>query len=254
VENLSRDFIVTYKNETYHSDDIIIAVAGNMEHDDLLRLLCGRFDRVNPRALDSMHAAPVQLSGCDLVEKDLEQVHLCLGVRGVSQTDERRYEAYLINAILGGSMSSRLFQEVRERKGLAYSIYSYMTSYADAGSLAVYAGTSPEHLDELLDITLGEMKKLKVDAVSPAELQSAKDQIKGNIMLSLESSDNRMSKLAKNEIYFGDYQSLDAIMSGFERVTPESLSRVCNELFSDESMTLVMLGRVGGRHVGGLSL
>jgi len=254
VENLSRDFIVTYKNDTYHSGDVIITVAGNMEHDELLRLLRDKFERIVPSSTDCLDTAPVQLSGFELVEKDLEQVHLCLGVQGVSQTDERRYEAYLLNAILGGSMSSRLFQEVREKKGLAYSIYSYMASYADAGSLTVYAGTSQEHLDELLDITFNEMKKLKSDVVSPAELESAKEQIKGNIMLSLESSDNRMSKLAKNEIYYGGYQSLDAIMEGVDRVTSESLNRVCNDLFHEESVTLVMMGRVSGRHVGGLSL
>lgn len=254
VESFSRDYLLSYKNEAYHSADVIITVAGNMEHDDLLRLLYDRFEGVESRSVEYAGKSPVQLSGCEVVEKDLEQVHLCLGVPGVSQTDERRYEAYLLNAILGGSMSSRLFQEVREKKGLAYSIYSYMTSYADAGSLAVYAGTSPEQLDELIDITLGEMRRIKTDTVSPAELQAAKDQIKGNILLSLESSDNRMSKLAKNEIYFGGYQSLDAIMEGFDRVTSESLNQVCNELFREESTTLVMMGRINHCHVGGLSL
>ncbi len=254
VESFSRDCLMTYKDEAYHSADVIITVAGNLDHDELLRFLTGRFGGVEERAVDGVGAAPVQLNGCEVVEKDLEQVHLCLGVPGISQTDERRHEAYLLNSILGGSMSSRLFQEVREKKGLAYSIYSYMTSYADAGSLAVYAGTSPEQLDELIEITVGEMRRLKHEAVSPAELQAAKDQIKGNILLSLESSDNRMSKLAKNEIYFGAYQSLDAIMAGFDRVSPESLNRVCNELFCEECATLVMLGRVDGQRVWELSL
>lgn len=254
IESLSRDFIVAYKNESYHAEDIIITVAGNVEHVDLLRLLGGRFDHLAPRSASVPVISPSQLSRFEQVEKDLEQIHLCLGVKGVSQTDERRYEAYLLNAILGGGMSSRLFQEVREKMGLAYSIYSYMTSYADAGSLAVYAGTSHDHLDDLVQITLQEMGKLKTDDVSPVELESAKEQIKGNIMLSLESSDNRMSKLAKNEIYFGDYQSLAAIMDGLDRVTPESLHKVCNELFREESMTLVMMGRVGDHRISGLSL
>jgi predicted Zn-dependent peptidase len=181
-------------------------------------------------------------------------VHFCLGLKGVSQVDERRYEAYLLNSILGGSMSSRLFQEVREKKGLAYSIYSYLTSYADAGSLAVYAGTSQEQLNDVIDITLRELRQLRENTVASTELEAAKEQLKGNIMLSLESSDNRMSKLAKNEIYFGKNQPLDSIMHGFDRVTSASLQQVSSELLSGDNFTLVMMGRVGAAHFNGVTL
>ena len=141
-------------------------------------------------------------------------------------------------------MSSRLFQEVREKKGLAYSIYSYISSHSDTGSLAIYAGTSPEQLAEVIDITLLEMRRFKREPLPSNELDAVKEQIKGNLLLSLEGSDNRMTKLAKNEIYFGSYQSLREIMEGLDRVTPESLMDVSTQLFDDRFFTLVLMGKV----------
>ncbi len=142
-------------------------------------------------------------------------------------------------------MSSRLFQEVREKAGLAYAIYSYMAAHSDTGSLAVYAGTGRESLDEVLELTLQELKRLKTDVVSSIELESAKEQLKGNILLSLESSDNRMSKLAKNEIYFGRYQPFEEIIEGFDRVTARSLQDLCESLFDERCATLVLMGKEG---------
>jgi predicted Zn-dependent peptidase len=181
-----------------------------------------------------------------MIERDLEQVHLCLGTRGLAQNHPRRFEAFILNTILGGSMGSRLFQEVREKKGLAYSIYSYMASHSDAGSLVVYAGASPERIREVIDITLRELSRLKTTPVSCEELTSAREQLKGNLLLSLESSDNRMTKLAKNEIYFGRYQSLEEIMAGFDSVTVESLQDLARQFFDDTFFTLELMGRLDG--------
>ncbi len=244
VGGLSREAIIAFRDDNYRAEDIIIAAAGRITHDELLGLIAGQFDAVSAGTRAPAVNAPDYGKNVLTVEKDLEQVHLCLGTRALAQNHPQRYEAFILNTVLGGSMSSRLFQEVREKKGLAYSIYSYISSHSDTGSLAVYAGTSPERMDEVLDITLKEIRRLTREPLSPFELDAAKEQIKGNLLLSLEGSDNRMTKLAKNEIYFGSYQSLREIMEGLDRVTPESLIELSEQLFDDRFFTLVLLGKV----------
>jgi predicted Zn-dependent peptidase len=246
VGGLSRDFIVSYRNEKYCAEDIIIAAAGKVDHQELLHSLREMCGRIPTGSRKKAVRRPTYRKTVAVVEKDLEQVHLCLGLKALPQDNEHRYEAHIMNTILGGSMSSRLFQEVREKLGLAYAIYSYMVAHSDAGSLAVYAGTSQESLSQVIDLTLREFKRLKTEAVSGIELDSAKEQLKGNILLSLESSDNRMSKLAKNEIYFGRHQPLQEIMEGFDRVTAKSLQGLSEHLFNDRHVTLALMGKEGG--------
>jgi len=245
VGGLTRDFIVNYRNEKYRAEDIIIAAAGKVNHKELLRLIKEIFERIPASSLKKNGRSPECKKSVVVVEKDLEQVHLCLGLKALAQDDEHRYEAHIMNTILGGSMSSRLFQEVREKKGLAYAIYSYMAAHFDSGYLAVYAGTSHESLDEVIELTLREFRRLKTKTVSKIELDSAKEQLKGNILLSLESSDNRMSKLAKNEIYFGRHQPLEEIMEGFDNVTSKALRNLCETLFDDRYVTLALMGKKG---------
>jgi predicted Zn-dependent peptidase len=246
VGKLDRNFLIGYMNDYYRADDIIIAAAGNVDHRDLLHLFSDLCNSVPSGSGKKTTRLPRYKKNVSLVEKDLEQVHLCLGLKSLPQDHERRYEAYIMNTILGGGMSSRLFQEVREKKGLAYSIYSYLASHSDSGSLAVYAGTSHERLVELIDITMREFKRLKKKAITRIELDSAKEQLKGNILLSMESSDNRMSKLAKNEIYFGRYQSIQELMEGFDKVTAKSLQDLSQQIFDDRYLTLVLMGKPGG--------
>ena len=246
VGSLSRDFIVDYRNGKYRAEDIIIAAAGKVDHKLLLRMLKKICERIPANSGKKASRRPIYKKSIAVVEKDLEQVHLCLGLKALAQDNEHRYEAHIMNTILGGSMSSRLFQEVREKKGLAYSIYSYMAAHSDTGSLAVYAGTSHESLEEVIDLTLREFRRLKTKTVSKIELDSAKEQLKGNILLSLESSDNRMSKLAKNEIYFGRHQPLQEITEGFDRVTAKSLRNLCETLFDDRYVTLALMGKKVG--------
>ncbi|HEY6874097.1 MAG TPA: pitrilysin family protein [Geobacteraceae bacterium] len=245
VGALSRDFIVGYRDDTYRSEDIIIAAAGRIDHDELLGLLNSLFDRVQTGKGSSPAFRPSPGKKVELVEKDLEQVHLCLGTLSLPQRHPKRYEAFILNAVLGGSMSSRLFQEVREKLGLAYSIYSYIASHSDSGSLAVYAGTSRERVNEVVEIVLRELKRLRSEPLSEGELHDAQEQLKGNILLSLESSDNRMTKLAKNEIYFGCYQPLREIIAGIDLVTPRSLLELAAEIIDDTYLTLVMMGKLG---------
>lgn len=246
VGKLDRNFLIGYMNDYYRADDIIIAAAGNVDHRDLLHLFSDLCNNVPSGSGKKATRRPRYKKSVTVVEKDLEQVHLCLGLKSLPQDHEQRYEAYIMNTILGGGMSSRLFQEVREKKGLAYSIYSYLASHSDSGSLAVYAGTSHERLVELIDITMREFKRLKKKAITRIELDSAKEQLKGNILLSMESSDNRMSKLAKNEIYYGRYQSIQELMEGFDRVTAKSLQDLSQQIFDDRYLTLVLMGKPGG--------
>ena len=245
VSSLSRDKIVGYKNHMYRADDIIITAAGKVDHQDLLDLIGKLLPDVPQGSGKVACQNPVYEKRIELIGKELEQVHMCLGVKGLPQHHSQRYEAFIMNTILGGSMSSRLFQEVREKQGLAYSVYSYMASHVDAGSLVVYAGSGQEHFTEVLEITVRELMRLKKEPISMLELDSAREQLKGNLILSLESSDNRMSKLAKNEIYFGGYQPLEEITAGFDRVTSESIMQLSSELLDDNYLTLVLLGKLG---------
>lgn len=249
VGALSRESIVGYRDDTYRAEDIIIAAAGRVDHLDLLSQLNGLFDRLPIGRAASPAYRPGPGKRLELVEKDLEQVHLCLGTKALPQSDPRRYEAFILNAVLGGSMSSRLFQEVREKLGLAYSIYSYISSHSDSGSLAVYAGTSKERLNEVIEISLRELKRMRTAPLTQDELHDAQEQLKGNVLLSLESSDNRMTKLAKNEIYFGQYMPLREIIKGIDLVTPQGIFDLAAELIDDRYLTLVLMGKVGNDFV-----
>ncbi|MBJ6800700.1 M16 family metallopeptidase [Geomonas propionica] len=245
VTGLSREAIIAYKDQMYRADDIIVTAAGNVTHEKLTALLEEFLQGVVPGHGRTESVPPVYERRIELVEKDLEQIHVCLGLKGVQQSHPQRYDAFIMNAILGGSMSSRLFQEVREKSGLAYSVYSYIASHADAGSLVVYAGASPENAKELLEIMLREIGRFKNEPVPADQLEAAREQLKGNLLLSLESSDNRMSRLAKNEIYFGTPLPLSEIMEGFDGVTSESILQLANEILDNSALTLVMLGRIG---------
>lgn len=245
VGALSRDFIVGYRDEAYRAEDVIIAAAGRVDHEELLGLLKPLFDRLPAGRGTSPAPGPSPRKSVEMVEKELEQVHLCLGTLALPQGHPKRFEAFILNAVLGGSMSSRLFQEVREKLGLAYSIYSYIASHSDSGSIAIYAGTSRERVNEVIEIVLRELKRMRTDPLSRVELDDAKEQLKGNILLSLESSDNRMTKLAKNEIYFGSYQPLREIVKGIDQVTPQSILDLATELIDNSYLTMVLMGKLG---------
>jgi predicted Zn-dependent peptidase len=249
VESLTRDIIMASRNERFRSEDIIITAAGKVEHNELLILLNGLFSDVPHGRFNGTSHIPFYEKRVEVVDKDLEQIHLCLGTKALPQNHPSRYESYILNTVLGGSMSSRLFQEIRENQGLAYSVYSYITSHSDAGSMVIYAGTSHEKMLEVIEIILHEIRKLKTDPVLAQELILAKEHLKGNLLLSLESCDNLMTRLAKNEIYFGRQASIEEITSGIEKVTSESLMELSNELFVDNCITLQVIGKSGDIHI-----
>jgi len=182
-------------------------------------------------------------------QKELEQAHLVMGGPGLAYTDPLRYASYVLNTALGGGMSSRLFQEVREKRGRVYSIYSFMTSCADVGYVAIYAGTNPEWVDEVIEVTLGEVKKVLRDGLTAIELDRAKSQIKGNMLLGMESTDSRMNRLARNEIYFRRDVPLEELAKGIESVTNDQVVELAARCFKPAQMAMVMLGDLKGRNI-----
>ena len=179
-----------------------------------------------------------------LHEKALEQVHLCLGGPGIGQGDPDRYAAHVLNLALGGGMSSRLFQEIRERRGRAYSVYSFLSSYLDAGYLGIYIGTSAEWAREVVDVALAEIDRLQRDGLTDAELVRARNQMKGNMLLGLETSDSRMSRLARNEIYYGREVPVSEVAAAIDAVANDDVVRVAARLFRPGERALTVLGDV----------
>ena len=174
--------------------------------------------------------------------KELEQSHLCLGTTGYPQRHEDRYVSYILNTVLGGSMSSRLFQNVREKRGLAYAVFSGLSAYRDAGNITIYAGCANEAVGEVIDLCVEELKLIKRDPVPESELRRAKDHLKGSLMLSLENTASRMSHLARQEIYFDRHFGLDETLAGVEAVTAEDILRVAADLFSNGSLAATVVG------------
>jgi predicted Zn-dependent peptidase len=244
VQGMTRDFLLNYKKDRYLAGDIIISAAGNLEHNHLIEMLTGYFDSIPFGSSRSYSIPPVYSKKFSKADRDLEQLLFSLGTKGLSQNHPGRYDLLMLNTILGGSMSSRLFQEVREKEGLAYSIYSFLESHSDTGTFVVSGGTTADKFPKVMDIVLRELRKLKSEPLSTDILASAREQLKGNILLSLESSDNIMSKLAKNEIYLGGYQSIEQVIAGLSAVNGETVLYLCNEILTDNYFTLQLLGNM----------
>lgn len=180
----------------------------------------------------------------DVHQRQLEQVHLCVNTKGLSITDPNRYALALINTLLGGNMSSRLFQQIREQHGLAYSVYSFVSSFVDTGMLGVYAAVAPEKALECLQLVLGELNTIKTVPITEAELANAKEFTKGNLLLASESNDNQMVRLAQNEIHFGRYTPIKEVLDRIDGVTVEDVGDLANQLFRNRYLTLTALGPV----------
>jgi predicted Zn-dependent peptidase len=242
IKALKHNDIVSYIDNYYHPREIVISVAGNFEHGRLIEMLDRHFGKLARTGVAKKEAAPAFTTAVAVKKKQLEQVQLCLGCKGLQYTHEDRFVISALNTVLGNSMSSRLFQEVREQNALAYSIYSYVTSYRDTGLLTVYAGTDPSNALEVVRLVVKEMKKIKEEGITPAEELRVKNQIKGSLILSLESSNSHMSRLARQEMYFGKYLSMDDIIKGVEKVTAEQVQRLAQQLFTRENTSLTILG------------
>ncbi len=228
---------------------MIFSAGGNLEHERFVAEVEDRFGGLTSSAPEPgpPRSAPRSTPHITLKQKkSLEQVQMCLGVPAPPVQDESRYAVYLLNTMLGGGMSSRLFQTVREEKGLAYSIYSEMSPFRDTGSLCVYAGVSADNAAQVVELTLSEMRRLKEGEASAAELKRAKDQLKSNIVIGLESSGSRMANLARQEMYFGRFFGVDEIVEEIEHVTPGRVRALAAELFAPEKIALTLLGNLKG--------
>lgn len=242
---LSREAIILHKDSHYCPRDIVIAAAGNVRHDELVECVEPFFSAITssckPEFSDIQKDKAKEIS---LTERDMEQTLVCLGTRGLRHDHPDRYALFLLTTILGGGMSSRLFEEIREKKGLAYSVYSYLISHADSGSLVVYAGTEKDHCREVIDIARREMTRLVSEEVPQDELDTAREQLKGKTLMSLESSDSLMTRLAKSEIYLKKQQTIEDVLANYDKVGSPDLQRLSQELFRSDYLHLEAMGRV----------
>jgi predicted Zn-dependent peptidase len=246
VESLTAEGLRRYFTAAYSSPNLIIAAVGNVEHERVQELV-ERFFEGLPAVNEPIVDRPPRVIPHVLIRnKELEQSHVCMGTSGYQQDHADRYASYVLNTILGGSMSSRLFQNVREKRGLAYAVFSGLSAYRDAGSVTIYAGCANHAVGELVDVVIAELRRLKDEALPEAELRRSKDHLKGSLMLNLESTSSRMSHLARQEIYFDRQFSLDETLVGVEHVTPDDVQRVARDLFTDGALAATVLGAVDG--------
>jgi len=247
VKGFERPGVLDFYGQRFSPGNLIIAAAGSLNHQQFVDLASRHFAHMKPQTNGFHSPAPSTVSRIVMRnKKSLEQVQICVGVPSHSIAHERRHASYTLNTLLGGGMSSRLFQNIRERQGLAYSIYSDLNPYRDTGCLAVYAGTSRESAEKVVQSVVSEFHKLKTEIVSDEELRRAKDQMKGSLMLSLESSTARMSNLARQEMYFDRFFSLDDLIEKIERVTSEELQQLAQEFFRPEAIAVTVLGNLNG--------
>ena len=242
VEDLTQDAIREYFAGAYVGSNIIVSAAGNIEHAKVRDLIQQAFGSVRRDGEPLNGTPPKVVSHVITRTKEIEQSHVCLGTTSYPQRHDDRYVSYILNTVLGGSMSSRLFQNVREKRGLAYSVFSGMSAYRDAGNLTIYAGCANDAIEEVVDLCVVELKALKRTPVPESELRRAKDHLKGSLMLSLENTASRMSHLARQEIYFDRHFGLDETLAGVEKVTAEDVQRVANELFGTGQLAATVVG------------
>jgi predicted Zn-dependent peptidase len=234
--------IQTYFKRHYQASRILISLAGNLDHDTAVALLAPRFESLSKGDPPPLRPTPNSQRHCRTHQKPLEQTHLCLMTEGLSNVDEDRFTLVLLNTLLGGNMSSRLFQKIRETHGLAYSVYSFVCAHADTGMFGAYTAVAPDRVAAAVTMIIEELERLATQRVDPAELHDAKEFIRGNLHLSAESVDNQMVRLAQNEIYFGRYIPLAETLKRFESVLPGEILAMAAKLFDPGQLSLTVLG------------
>ncbi len=247
VRRFEQPLVMDYWQRRFYPGNLIICAAGRLDHDEFVTQVARHFEQLAP-AKNGFHESPPNTVSRIIMrnKKSLEQVQICVGVPSHPITHERRYASYILNTLLGGGMSSRLFQNVRERQGLVYAIYSELNPYRDTGCLSVYAGMSRENTPKVVQSVVNEFRQLKTTGVPDDELRRAKDQLKGSLMLSLESSTARMSNLARQEMYFGHFIGLDEIIQRIEQVTANDIVELAGEFFRPQSIAVTVLGNLNG--------
>lgn len=258
IETLSRDTVRRYYRRWYRPEQLVVAAAGNLDHAWVLRLvkrafaaagvpLAGEARPAPPRIVGPGRRAPLRPAAAQVLPRTTEQVNLVLGVPGLTRTDDRRFALGVLNAALGGGMSSRLFQEVREKRGLAYSVYSYSSQYADAGLFGIYAGCLPKKIDAVLDLCRTELQAVVERGITDDELDRGKGQLRGSLVLGLEDTGSRMSRLGKSELLYGELLSVDDVLARIAGVTLDDVRAVATDLLAVPP-TLAVIGPFDDGH------
>ena len=250
VSGLNQSTLFDYHNDSFRGGNMVFSAAGLLDHDEFIESVAAKFSTLAAGKTELNFQAP-QVSAPVILrnKRSLEQVQICLGVPSPPITDENRYATLILNTVLGGGMSSRLFQTIREERGMAYSIYSDVSPYTDTGSLCVYAGTSADKALEMIDLVMAEFRALKETMLTAEELTRTKEQVKGNILLGLESSGARMSNLARQEMYFNQFFSVEEVLERLDAVTAEQVQSMAIKLFVSERIAVTLLGRLDGLKV-----
>jgi predicted Zn-dependent peptidase len=247
IRGFDREQVEHYYKTYYTPKNILITAAGNLSHKKLVRLAADHFGDLKARPAPKADKKPTPHAPLVFREKSsLEQVHLYLGVPSIAMPHKERFACYILNDILGGGMSSRLFQNIREKQALAYTVYSELSMYHDAGCMMVYAGTSPNSAGKVIDSVVHEMQEITDHEVTPEELRRAKYHLKGSFMLGLESTSSRMGNLARQELYFKRFFSLDEMLENIEKVTAKGVQRLAEQFFDPKQTAVAMLGRLEG--------
>lgn len=244
VGSFTREKIVDYWGRHYGPGNIVIAAAGHLEHEKLVGLVEEHYKPKKTAAITSRALEPAVGSEIKVYPRQTEQVHMCYGTAALNARHEDRFTLSVLENILGGNMSSRLFQKVREEKGLAYSIYSYHSLFLDSGDLVIYAGTRPDNINEVLSIIKNEIGLIKNKGVTTKELERAKDNLKGQMVLSLENTRNRMIRLGKSELTHGEMLSIDELVAKVSAVTGDQVRELAVEVFDEDRMILTMIGPI----------
>ena len=251
VRRFERPPVLDFYSQRFSPGNVIITAAGHLNHERFVELVTKYFQRMKPVS-NGFHSSPPTIVPRIVLrnKKSLEQVQICVGVPSYPITHEKRHSSYILNTLLGGGMSSRLFQNIRERQGLAYAVFSELSPYRDTGCLSIYAGTSVESARKVVESITKEFRQLKDEVIADEELRRAKDHLKGSLMLSLESTASRMSNLARQEMYFGHFFSLDALVESIEAVTADDVQRIARTFFDSKQIALTILGNLENFKIG----
>jgi predicted Zn-dependent peptidase len=248
IAGISRDAIASFYGERYKPHAMVVSAAGAVDHDEVVRLVTEAFRSAGALGDPSIRPLPARRgglavpssAGVRVVSRPTEQAHLVVGVPGVARADSRRYILNVLSTVLGGGMSSRLFQEIRERRGLAYSVYAFSTGYSDAGLFGAYAGCLPGKVDQVLELTVAGLDEVARNGLTPEELERGKGQTKGSIVLGLEDSGSRMSRIGSADLSTGDLPSIDGLLARIDAVTPEDIAREAAAILSaPKSLTVI---------------
>ncbi len=247
VAKLDQQSLLAYHGDRFHGGNILFTAAGNLDHDRFTEAVAEKFSTL--AGGETLHELPAPKASARIIlrnKKSLEQVQICLGVPAPPVADKNRFATILLNTVLGGGMSSRLFQTIREERGMAYSIYSDLSPFRDTGTLCVYAGTATGKALEVVDLILAEFRKLKETALDEEELKRAKDQIKGNLLMGLESSNSRMANLARQQMYFQEFIPVEEIIASIDAVDSGQVQAMAQQLFDPAHIAVTLLGRLDG--------